>query len=450
MAKSSLEIVLVDENAGDVATPPVSTGVPAGAPPASGPRETTAAPPAPKSPSPPAPKSEAAPKAERPPREERAEKSETGAKVGKAAEQLAGMVGLGGIAGQLKSITGVFSSVKGAIESLAKPAVPKPERETPAPTKAAPASAAPPVSSAAPKAESPTAAPQEASAPEAESEPPPGFAHYPKRTEAPPKETTAPSSSKPDSASAAKGLTEAKTPSAAASPPPVSTAAKGASSASGGVSSAAGAALKGLGTAATVGAVAVAGVAVAAGLAVAGVKKFSEVMSEQAQKLKDYSPDVAFASAINEVREELSTLRRAEKIGPQLARFEDTKGKINEALSDLWSQILKILLDLFEAVKPLIDRIPPGIDLVTATLEFQAKGIEQIFDLMTGNIQELKKDHAESLKIAEKMAKSLKELVEGQIDPFEEFDQDPLLTDFFNSATPGAVSVLPPLANGGI
>ncbi len=96
--------------------------------------------------------------------------------------------------------------------------------------------------------------------------------------------------------------------------------------------------------------IAVAGVVIAlTGLAVA-TNKLMGLFSRQANELEQYSGAIAGAKAEIEANQEMRMLRRAEKIGPELASFELSKDRLNEAMFDATTAILGILVK----VEPLI------------------------------------------------------------------------------------------------
>ena len=210
---------------------------------------------------------------------------------------------------------------------------------------------------------------------------------------------------------------------------------------------------KGIGSiASAIGPVGVAIAAFAAGGLV--VKAFVGALSSAVTSLKEFSPQVAVASAKNEIRQEMAMLRRARAIGPQLARFEETKGKIQDKLFDMGTEILKVLIAIFEVLEPFIDgvlAIPKAVGqiaedqntLMNAITEmFSAKGIGEMGQAF-GKIETIL---GKMFGLIEREAEKKEDEEPPQFDPFLE----QLLRNFQAGANPGRGVQGLPFAAGGI
>lgn len=113
-------------------------------------------------------------------------------------------------------------------------------------------------------------------------------------------------------------------------------------------------------------AIAVGGFAVAIGAAVIGIKTFVDTLATEADKVKDYSPDVAYANAQNEVRQILAMQGRAEAVGPQLGQFTSDIGRANEAAAEVWTEILGILTEIYTTFRPLVEFGVDSLKLIAA------------------------------------------------------------------------------------
>lgn len=102
-------------------------------------------------------------------------------------------------------------------------------------------------------------------------------------------------------------------------------------------------------------AVAVATLTAAAVAGGAAMKRIAEGLDAEAHRLSKFSPALAGATATNDIRLLFADMRRANQIGPQLARFENRFGRGQEALMDLQTQMLKVLLEIEEELAPLIE-----------------------------------------------------------------------------------------------
>lgn len=109
--------------------------------------------------------------------------------------------------------------------------------------------------------------------------------------------------------------------------------------------------------------------AVAAGLGVAAIAavKFSQVVESQTNKLAGFSAPLSAAQAETDIRRELALMRRAQRIGPELAAAERLRSKFEDAMTDLGTEILGVLLKLLEAATPFIE---VGIKVLTIFADF--------------------------------------------------------------------------------
>lgn len=138
--------------------------------------------------------------------------------------------------------------------------------------------------------------------------------------------------------------------------------------------------------------------AVAGGFA---IKKAFDALSAEVGKLQNYSAPVAAAQGRNEVRAEMSLVRRGEEIGPQLGKFADDMGKFQEAQAEFYTQILKVLLLGYEAVRPVVDVLTRMIQLSASGVEINKAGFDSVVAALTvGN-------RADDFKAAADMAKAL-------------------------------------------
>lgn len=95
----------------------------------------------------------------------------------------------------------------------------------------------------------------------------------------------------------------------------------------------------------------------AAGFAAAttAVRRFARAVETQAEDLGRFSGSVAGAVAQTDIRRELAELRRARTIGPDLAQAERLRARFEESLTDINTQILRLLLELVQELRPFID-----------------------------------------------------------------------------------------------
>ncbi len=116
--------------------------------------------------------------------------------------------------------------------------------------------------------------------------------------------------------------------------------------------------------------IAVAAVAAGFGIAAIAARKFAQVVESQTNKLAGFSAPLSAAQAQTEIRRELALMRRAQRIGPELAAAENLRSKFETAITDLGTEILAVLLKLLEAATPFIE---VGIKVMTIFADFLEK-----------------------------------------------------------------------------
>lgn len=180
--------------------------------------------------------------------------------------------------------------------------------------------------------------------------------------------------------------------------------------AAGATSEAAAASLSGLAAAAGPAAIAVAGFAVAVGAAALVAKLAFDALKAEVRKLEGYSAPVAASTARNELRNEMSLLRRGEEIGPQLAKFSDDMGQWNEASAELWTQILKVILEFYKEVRPAVEFARKLVELTAAGTEMAVilrDEIRDMFDLT-------RDDRAKNAAAMQKALGKISRILEGR------------------------------------
>lgn len=183
------------------------------------------------------------------------------------------------------------------------------------------------------------------------------------------------------------------------------------------------------GIAAALGPVGIAAVAVSAGLAALaiGAQKLTGVLSEAVAGIAGYSADVSSATAESEIRQERAMVDRGARIGPEMAQFERSRGKMEERFTSMGTDILGLLAQLWNAAEPFMSGVLSVGEAGVAGLMAVEKQMEIAYDFATGNAIEAAKDMKDAAKANEKFAKEIKEIFEG------EKEEDPL-NDQFNEA----------------
>lgn len=196
-----------------------------------------------------------------------------------------------------------------------------------------------------------------------------------------------------------------------------------------------GAALAGLAAAAGPAAIAVGAVAVAAAGTAIVLKSLHDAFKTEAERLEGLSPEISAASAQADLRAEMADMRRAQQIGPQLGNFTDDMSRMQTAMADLWTQVLKILLDIYEAVRPLIDLATKGVESAAIMLEVISEGFTMIGDYWTMSREELQQHINNINGMQDRLARVWTR--DEELD--EDWANDPFMAMFLGAANGGAL-----------
>jgi len=124
------------------------------------------------------------------------------------------------------------------------------------------------------------------------------------------------------------------------------------------------AALGPMGVAATAATVAIGSAAVAA-------RTFANVIETEVDRLSGFSGEVASAQAQTFIEREQALIRRSDQIGADLARAERTRARFESQLTDLNTEILGIMTNIFNQLEPVANVLGSGIEKITELLDGQ-------------------------------------------------------------------------------
>jgi hypothetical protein len=182
-------------------------------------------------------------------------------------------------------------------------------------------------------------------------------------------------------------------------------------------------------------AIAVAGLATAVAAGAMVVKGVFDALNNQVKQLEGVSADVSVATSITDMRREMADIRRAEKIGPDIARFENIRSKFEDKAADLWTEVLKVLVKLFETVEPAIELTTDGIGVMTAGFETLNANIDAFRARFTATNEDNKLAQQAQAKASDNMAKAMKALAERNQE--EEDPNDPFMAMLMAQFAPG-------------
>jgi hypothetical protein len=179
--------------------------------------------------------------------------------------------------------------------------------------------------------------------------------------------------------------------------------------------------------------VAIGAVAAVAALCAVALKKFGDMVQNQAQKLEAYSVEVSLATARTAVMRERMAFARAERIGPDVAKWERIRSNAEEQLQRVGTEILKVVLNIFETFEPEIKALVELLKILPPAVEVGGKQLEILVDFATTDVAELLKDAKEVPGLIQKLMTAVKTAVDNINKPPEDQPpfNDPFLQDFF-------------------
>lgn len=115
-------------------------------------------------------------------------------------------------------------------------------------------------------------------------------------------------------------------------------------------------------------------------------KEYDKIMSREAARIKDYSPELSNVAALSEIRTEIGKMRRADRIGGDLADYENFKSRAEQRLAEVQTEILHALLDIFKLLEPTLEQALHGADIGIANLQVLAAHGEAVNKTLRGDI----------------------------------------------------------------
>ena len=196
-----------------------------------------------------------------------------------------------------------------------------------------------------------------------------------------------------------------------------------------GVAAEASGGLAGLARAAGAAGPVIAGFTVAVGAGALATKTLFDTLANESKRLEGVSAEISVASSMNDVRRELADIKRAERIGPDLARFESTRGKLSEKWGEVWTEILAVLAKFANAAEPFIEFAANTLGVIASGMEVGNAHLEIVSDFFSGRLAEIWDDVKAKNAAQEKFNKSLEKLLLHQQDQEDDLE-DPFMKLF--------------------
>jgi hypothetical protein len=124
--------------------------------------------------------------------------------------------------------------------------------------------------------------------------------------------------------------------------------------------------------------IALAALAVAAIAAVVALKAIVSAADDMADRYGQYSPEIAQAQAIAEIRQTMGDLRRAQEIAPEMAKYIIARVDLQQKWEDIKVRLMKAVLPIATAILRAIEFLMPIVEVAAAGVEFLLAPINMI------------------------------------------------------------------------
>lgn len=149
------------------------------------------------------------------------------------------------------------------------------------------------------------------------------------------------------------------------------------------------------------------------------------------EALEGYSGDLSSSNSMAEVRKEMAEMRRAERLGPQLAELSDVTSRGQEALYDVVTELMSAFLDYAEELRPLAEGAIIVLKIVQQNIMVMKENTDVLVSVIANDWMNVPKEFAEALKANVKATKEIAKILDGQDD--DEIGPDPFMADFIKS-----------------
>jgi hypothetical protein len=114
--------------------------------------------------------------------------------------------------------------------------------------------------------------------------------------------------------------------------------------------------------------------------------KLTKEVDANVTRYAEYNPQLALAQGMAEARQQLGDLRRAQEVGPALARYVDAQSRLQQHYEDIKVRILEKMLPSIEGAVVALDKLVPVgsrmLDVTAKTLPLISPGLGTIVALL--------------------------------------------------------------------
>jgi hypothetical protein len=163
------------------------------------------------------------------------------------------------------------------------------------------------------------------------------------------------------------------------------------------------------------------------------IKKTFDLMNSEANRLAGLSGALSASTSLNSVRAEFADIRRAQRIGPQLANVNDASGQIQAKIADINTELLRVVVNFADAFRPLVPLLTNTLDLIAAGIPVTTDTMIAIIQFLQGKLEPaLELDAKERANLA-RLASSINRLITNEVEDRKAMAEDPFAAAFLGN-----------------
>lgn len=106
-----------------------------------------------------------------------------------------------------------------------------------------------------------------------------------------------------------------------------------------------------------------------AGEATTQLGKMMDALSATATRYGEYNPNIGVAQAVAEINHTMGDMRRAQTVGPELARYVQAQGDLQQKFEDIKIKVLMKILPLVTNIVAILEKVMPDGEGIAATIQ---------------------------------------------------------------------------------
>lgn len=130
-------------------------------------------------------------------------------------------------------------------------------------------------------------------------------------------------------------------------------------------------------------------VAIAAAVALAGVaagavavKVAFDALRAEGDRIQGYSAELSAAYAMSDIRSELADMRRAQRIGPNAARVENMRSKVDDKIAEIGDEIYAGIAEILLELKPFLPTVLGLLEITKDGVQMTVEELKVVIELL--------------------------------------------------------------------